>query len=189
MRIASRLYYPAVIVIILFSAVAAGAADQTIVLEAARMFDGKSDRVVSPGVVVVLGDKIRGVGPAAEIPAGARTIDLGDATLLPGFMDAHTHLSSPHMNDYRDEILNEFRKEAVERALDAGRRHRQSGKLLGSALSAPIGKSRLMQQQRAELQQMAANPSPLLLIGEPGSGREARARAGSSPTSTRPSRR
>jgi len=64
----------------------------------------------------------------------------------------------------------------VERALDAGRRHRQSGKLLGAALSAPIGKSRLMQQLRAELQQMAANPSPLLLVGEPGSGREACAR-------------
>jgi two-component system, NtrC family, nitrogen regulation response regulator NtrX len=64
----------------------------------------------------------------------------------------------------------------VERALDAGRRHRQSGKLLGSALSVPIGKSRVMQLLRAELQQMAANPSPLLLIGEPGSGREAFAR-------------
>jgi len=64
----------------------------------------------------------------------------------------------------------------VERALDAGRRHRQSGKLLGAALTAPIGKSRLIQQLRAELQQMAANPSPLLLVGEPGSGREAFAR-------------
>jgi DNA-binding NtrC family response regulator len=64
----------------------------------------------------------------------------------------------------------------VERALDAGRRHRQSGKLLGAALTVPIGKSRLMQQLRAELQQLAANPSPLLLIGEPGSGREAFAR-------------
>ena len=65
----------------------------------------------------------------------------------------------------------------VERALDAGRRHRQAGKLVGAAaLTAPIGKSRIMQQLRAELQQMAANPSPLLLIGEPGSGREAFAR-------------
>jgi two-component system, NtrC family, nitrogen regulation response regulator NtrX len=64
----------------------------------------------------------------------------------------------------------------VERALDAGRRHRQSGKLLGAALSAPIGKSRVMQQLRTELQQVAASPSPLLLIGEPGSGREALAR-------------
>jgi len=64
----------------------------------------------------------------------------------------------------------------VERALDAGRRHRQSGKLLGAALTAPIGKSRLMQQLRAELQQVAANSSSLLLVGEPGSGREAFAR-------------
>ena len=64
----------------------------------------------------------------------------------------------------------------VERALDAGRRHRQSGRLLGSPLAVPIGKSRLMQQLRAELQQMAANPSPVLLVGEPGSGREAFAR-------------
>jgi two-component system, NtrC family, nitrogen regulation response regulator NtrX len=64
----------------------------------------------------------------------------------------------------------------VERALDAGRRHRQSGKLLGSPLAVPLGKSKLMQQLRAEAQQMASNPSPVLLIGEPGSGREALAR-------------
>src|SRR5437868_14380775 len=64
----------------------------------------------------------------------------------------------------------------VERALDAGRRHRQSGRLLGSPHVVPIGKSRLMQQLRAELQQMAANASPVLLVGEPGAGREAFAR-------------
>jgi two-component system, NtrC family, nitrogen regulation response regulator NtrX len=64
----------------------------------------------------------------------------------------------------------------VERALDAGRRHRQSGKLLGAPLAIPLGKSKLMQQLRAEAQQMAGNPSPVLLIGEPGSGREALAR-------------
>jgi two-component system nitrogen regulation response regulator NtrX len=64
----------------------------------------------------------------------------------------------------------------VERALDAGRRHRQSGKLLGSPLAIPVGKSRLMQQLRADLQQIAANTSPVLLVGEPGSGREAFAR-------------
>ena len=64
----------------------------------------------------------------------------------------------------------------VERALDAGRRHRQSGKLLGTPLAVPLGKSKLMQQLRAEAQQLAANPSPVLLVGEPGSGREALAR-------------
>jgi DNA-binding NtrC family response regulator len=64
----------------------------------------------------------------------------------------------------------------VERALDAGRRHRQSGRLLGAPLAIPLGKSRLMQQLRTELQQIAPNPSAVLLIGEPGSGREAFAR-------------
>jgi two-component system, NtrC family, nitrogen regulation response regulator NtrX len=64
----------------------------------------------------------------------------------------------------------------VERALDAGRRHRQSGKLLGSPLAVPIGKSKLMQQLRSEVQQLAANPAAVLLVGEPGCGREAVAR-------------
>jgi two-component system, NtrC family, nitrogen regulation response regulator NtrX len=64
----------------------------------------------------------------------------------------------------------------VARALDTGRRHRQSGKLLGSPLAVPVGKSKLMQQLRAELQQIATNLSPVLLVGEPGSGREAFAR-------------
>ena len=64
----------------------------------------------------------------------------------------------------------------VERALDAGKRRRQSGKLFAPQLLAPVGKSKIMQQLRAELQQVAGNPSSVLLIGEPGSGREAFAR-------------
>jgi len=64
----------------------------------------------------------------------------------------------------------------VERALDAGKRRRQSGKLLVPPLMVPVGKSKLMQQLRAELQQIAANQSSVLLVGEPGSGREAFAR-------------
>jgi two-component system nitrogen regulation response regulator NtrX len=64
----------------------------------------------------------------------------------------------------------------VERALDAGKRRRQSGKLMVPPLMVPVGKSKLMQQLRAELQQIASNPSSVLLIGEPGTGREAFAR-------------
>jgi two-component system, NtrC family, nitrogen regulation response regulator NtrX len=60
--------------------------------------------------------------------------------------------------------------------LDAGKRRRQSGKLFAPQLLAPVGKSKIMQQLRAELQQIAGNPSSILLIGEPGSGREAFAR-------------
>jgi DNA-binding NtrC family response regulator len=64
----------------------------------------------------------------------------------------------------------------VERALDAGRRRRQSGKLLTPSLMVPIGKSKAMQQLREELQQIAGNPASVLLVGEAGSGREALAR-------------
>src|SRR5690348_4950608 len=74
---------------------ALSAADRIIVIKAARLFDGKSDRAISPGVIVVTGNKIASVGSSAISPAGAETIDVGDATLLPGFMDAHTHLSDP----------------------------------------------------------------------------------------------
>ena len=64
----------------------------------------------------------------------------------------------------------------VERALDAGKRRRQSGKLLAPPLMVPVGKSRLMQQLRTQLQQIATHSSSVLLVGEPGSGREACAR-------------
>jgi imidazolonepropionase-like amidohydrolase len=57
------------------------------VLKAARMFDGRSDQSVANVVVIVEGSKIREAGPGLAIPAGATVIDLGDATLLPGFSD------------------------------------------------------------------------------------------------------
>jgi two-component system nitrogen regulation response regulator NtrX len=64
----------------------------------------------------------------------------------------------------------------VERALDASKRRRQAGKLMVPQLMVPVGKSKLMQQLRTELQQIAGNPSSVLLVGEPGTGREAFAR-------------
>jgi imidazolonepropionase-like amidohydrolase len=64
---------------------------QPTVIRAARMLDLPSGRMLDRAVVVVTGDKITAVNPA-EAPANARTIDLGDVTLLPGFIDLHTHL-------------------------------------------------------------------------------------------------
>ncbi|HVF56638.1 MAG TPA: amidohydrolase family protein [Pyrinomonadaceae bacterium] len=99
-----------------------GAARQeskTIVIKAARMFDGKSDRVVSPGVVVVSGGKIQSVGAGASIPAGAEVIDLGDATLLPGFIDSHTHETGEASDDWKQDELDAFKKTVAEQALDA----------------------------------------------------------------------
>ena len=72
------------------TASAAEAAAPTLtVIRAARLIDGRGGAVVAPAVVVVRGNKIESVGGAA--PAGAQVIDLGDVTLLPGLIDAHTH--------------------------------------------------------------------------------------------------
>jgi two-component system, NtrC family, nitrogen regulation response regulator NtrX len=64
----------------------------------------------------------------------------------------------------------------VEKALDAGRRRRQSQRSLIPPLVAPVGKSRLMQRLREQVAQVAAHDAPVLLVGEMGTGREAFAR-------------
>ena len=89
------------------------------VIRAARMFDAKSDRVTTPGLVVVADGKIQAAGAGARVPAGAEVIDLGDATLLPGFMDAHTHLSFEATADWKQDELDAFKKPVPEQALDA----------------------------------------------------------------------
>lgn len=94
-------------------------AGKTYVLKAARMFDGKSDALVKPGLVVVTDGKIAGVGSGAAIPSGAEVIDLGDATLLPGFIDAHTHLTMMYSEDSKQSALDQLQKTIAERALDA----------------------------------------------------------------------
>src|SRR5204863_2139100 len=89
------------------SARAADPAPTTIVLKAARLFDGKSKALVTNGVVIVQGDKIVDAGTNLAIPQGAQVIDLGDATLSPGFMDAHTHLTADFSGNYNERRLKE----------------------------------------------------------------------------------
>ena len=88
-------------------------------LKARRMYDGKSDQLVSPGIVIVKAGKIVAAGPRAVVPPEARVIDLGDATLMPGLMDAHTHLSFEASGDWQADELARFKKEPTERVLEA----------------------------------------------------------------------
>jgi imidazolonepropionase-like amidohydrolase len=100
-------------------AVSTHAADELIALKAARMFDGKTNTLVQNGVVVVEGDKIVDAGSNIPIPAGAQVIDLGDSTLCPGFMDAHTHLTLDYSSDYNQRRLNELDLNVSEQAIIA----------------------------------------------------------------------
>jgi imidazolonepropionase-like amidohydrolase len=67
---------------------------KVVVVRAGQLFDGKSDQLVSNQVIVVQGDRIAEVGPAAsiKIPPGAAEIDLSMGTVLPGLIDGHNHM-------------------------------------------------------------------------------------------------
>jgi len=67
---------------------AAGAATA---LVADRLIDARSDSARTPGVVVVEGDRIVAVGDRSIIPPRAEIVELGDATLMPGMINAHEH--------------------------------------------------------------------------------------------------
>jgi imidazolonepropionase-like amidohydrolase len=63
-----------------------------IVLHAARLLQVDTGTLLQPGEILVQSERIRAVGSSVEHPQGARVIDLGDVTLLPGLIDAHVHL-------------------------------------------------------------------------------------------------
>jgi imidazolonepropionase-like amidohydrolase len=68
--------------------------NQVVAIRAAHLFDANSGTMRDNAVVVIRGDRITDVGAAAQIPAGARVIDLGSATILPGMIDAHVHVNT-----------------------------------------------------------------------------------------------
>lgn len=72
-----------------------------IVLKAAQIIDGTGAAPIKDGAILITDDKISAIGPLAAMtfPAGTRVIDLGDATLMPGFIDSHTHIIGRVLGD------------------------------------------------------------------------------------------
>jgi imidazolonepropionase-like amidohydrolase len=88
------------------------------VLKSARLFDSTTGTMVTPGMLVVSNGIIQSVGNGSA-PAGATVLDLGDATLLPGFIDAHTHLSDEFNPDYNGDALLSLQRPISEKAIRA----------------------------------------------------------------------
>jgi imidazolonepropionase-like amidohydrolase len=103
----------------LLLAASAIAQPKPIVIKAARLIDGRGGAPVTPALVVVRGNRIQSVGGVA--PEDAQVIDLGDATLMPGLIDAHVHLllqGDVTTEDYDEQI---FKESMAYRALRASR--------------------------------------------------------------------
>ncbi len=96
----------------------AAPAEGVTVIRAARMLDVQAGRLVAPMAILVRGERIEAVGVAA-IPPDAHVIDLGDVTVLPGLIDAHTHLTQDLYD--RDWLLRTFTEAGPEMALRGAR--------------------------------------------------------------------
>jgi len=110
----------------------AGAQAAVTVIRAGTLIDGASDTVRRNQLILVRGDRIERVGDgAASMPAGARVIDLSDATVLPGLIDAHTHIflwgENPDKGGYDVNILKAGISLRAARATFACRRALEQG--------------------------------------------------------------
>ena len=93
---------------------AEAAAPRLLVIKAGHVLDPASGTVLQNQAIVIEGDKVKSVGPVASmaVPAGTKVIDLGEATVLPGLIDCHTHVTGQPENFYEDI----FRKSPIDEA-------------------------------------------------------------------------
>jgi imidazolonepropionase-like amidohydrolase len=95
-----------------FAATSAGAAEQVVAIRAGKLVDVVAGKVLNDQTILVSNERITAVGPAGSVtvPAGARTIDLSGATVLPGLVDAHVHLTGdPNLHGYRSLGVSDIR--------------------------------------------------------------------------------
>jgi imidazolonepropionase-like amidohydrolase len=105
-----RRLFLAVLAALLASLTAGAQAPRRIAVCAGKLIDGKSDRPIAHAVILIEGDKIVSVTPGGSAPAGVEVIDLSKATVLPGFMDTHTHVllqGDITAADYDEQLLKQ----------------------------------------------------------------------------------
>ena len=94
---------------------APSATPSRVAIRAGRLIDGQGGAPLTDAVILVENDRVTAVGRGLAIPAGTKVIDLGRSTVLPGFIDAHTHVTSQPEN-YLEDL---FRKSPIDVAVSA----------------------------------------------------------------------
>jgi imidazolonepropionase-like amidohydrolase len=98
---------------------ASGPAPQRVAVKAARLIDGRGGPPISPAVVLVEGGKITEVGANLTIPPDTKIVDLGGATLLPGLIEMHDHLTGSPANHGYQSLAYSTAREAIDGVANA----------------------------------------------------------------------
>jgi imidazolonepropionase-like amidohydrolase len=143
--------------------------NSTTVLRGARLFDGKSDDLLPRGVVIVQGSTIVDAGSDLPAPSGATILDLGDVTLSPGFIDAHTHLTHEMSDDWNRDYVDRVRRQVPEQAYFAAS---YAKKLLDAGFTTvrDLGSSDLIDVSLRNAIARGLVPGPRMLVAVHGIG-------------------
>ena len=87
-----------------------------VAVKAARLIDGLGGAPISNAVVLIENDRISAVGAGLSVPPGAQVIDLGGATVLPGFIDCHTHVTGQPGDNFYEDL---FKRSPIDEAITA----------------------------------------------------------------------
>jgi len=123
MKIRTKVLWLAIVAVLLMAIAYIYAAEQAekkelpkrIAIRAGQLIDGRSNEPMANAVILIEGERIVAVGQALAFPAGAEVIDLSKATVLPGLIDCHTHITFQPENYYEDI----FRKSSIDMAVIA----------------------------------------------------------------------